>query len=127
MHWPSWCDSRVVHRACAAAPKRQQTHHSGRSDALTRARASPPCSPPAPQVAFLAAQGRSCKVIVYFLTCASVEWHALVLRRLAALRGLRVAALHGKLKQVRRRACLLRVCPCVAVGVAVVCRGARLP
>jgi ATP-dependent RNA helicase DDX55/SPB4 len=55
-------------------------------------------------VSFLNAEGRSCKVIVYFLTCASVEFHSLVLQRLPQLKGLQVAALHGKLKQV---GCLL--------------------
>jgi hypothetical protein len=60
--------------------------------------------PHAAQVSFLNAEGRSCKVIVYFLTCASVEFHSLVLQRLPQLKGLQVAALHGKLKQV---GCLL--------------------
>lgn len=53
------------------------------------------------QVAFLDAH-RSEKVIVYFLTCACVEFYALVLKRLAVLKGLQVSALHGKLKQVGR-------------------------
>jgi hypothetical protein len=51
------------------------------------------------QVAFLDLH-RSEKVIVYCLTCACVEFFALILRRLPALKGLKVAALHGKLKQV---------------------------
>eukprot|EP00775_Hariotina_reticulata_P007461 gene7461-7671_t len=52
-------------------------------------------------VAFLD-QHRSEKVIVYCLTCACVEFFALILRRLPALKGLRVAALHGQLKQAAR-------------------------
>jgi ATP-dependent RNA helicase DDX55/SPB4 len=51
------------------------------------------------QVAFLDAH-RDQKVIVYFLTCACVELYALLLKRLPALKGLQVSALHGKLKQV---------------------------
>lgn len=51
------------------------------------------------QVAFLNAH-RSEKVIVYFLTCACVEFYALVLKRVAVLKGLEVSSLHGKLKQV---------------------------
>jgi ATP-dependent RNA helicase DDX55/SPB4 len=51
-------------------------------------------------VSFLSVEGRRCKVIVYFLTCASVEFYSLVLQRLPALKGLQVSALHGKLKQV---------------------------
>jgi hypothetical protein len=52
------------------------------------------------QVAFLDAH-REQKIIVYFLTCACVELHALLLKRLPQLKGLQVSALHGKLKQVR--------------------------
>jgi ATP-dependent RNA helicase DDX55/SPB4 len=52
-------------------------------------------------VSFLSTEGRRSKVIVYFLTCASVEFYSLVLQRLPLLKGLQVAALHGKLKQVR--------------------------
>jgi hypothetical protein len=51
------------------------------------------------QVAFLDAH-REQKIIVYFLTCACVELHALLLKRLPQLKGLQVSALHGKLKQV---------------------------
>jgi ATP-dependent RNA helicase DDX55/SPB4 len=52
------------------------------------------------QVSFLSAEGRSSKVIVYFLTCASVEFYSLVMQRLPLLKGLQVSSLHGKLKQV---------------------------
>jgi hypothetical protein len=51
------------------------------------------------QVGFLDAH-REQKIIVYFLTCACVELHALLLKRLPQLKGLQVSALHGKLKQV---------------------------
>ncbi|WIA21353.1 hypothetical protein OEZ85_000576 [Tetradesmus obliquus] len=56
-------------------------------------------------VAFLDAH-RDSKVIVYFLTCACVEHHALLLKRLPQLKGLQVQALHGKLKQAAREATL---------------------
>ncbi len=58
------------------------------------------------QVSFLATEGKAGKVLVYFLTCASVEFHSLVLQRLPQLKGLQVAALHGKLKQAARESTL---------------------
>jgi ATP-dependent RNA helicase DDX55/SPB4 len=67
-------------------------------------------------VSFLNAEGRSCKVIVYFLTCASVEFYSLVLQRMPQLKGLQVAALHGKLKQVSS----LHLCHRKAVKIVLV-------
>jgi ATP-dependent RNA helicase DDX55/SPB4 len=64
--------------------------------------------------AFLAARARSEKVIVYFLTCACVDFFAAALPRLAPLRGapgggggaaaapVAVRALHGRMKQAAR-------------------------
>ena len=42
------------------------------------------------------------QVIVYFLTCACVDYFADALARLPALRGLSLTALHGRLKQSAR-------------------------
>ncbi|GLC71280.1 hypothetical protein PLESTF_001098500 [Pleodorina starrii] len=53
-------------------------------------------------VRFLRLHGPARKVIVYCLTCAAVDHLALVLPRLAALRGVRLRALHGKMKQAAR-------------------------
>jgi ATP-dependent RNA helicase DDX55/SPB4 len=64
--------------------------------------------------AFLAARARREKVIVYFLTCACVDFFAAALPRLAPLRGapgggggaaaapVTVRALHGRMKQAAR-------------------------
>jgi ATP-dependent RNA helicase DDX55/SPB4 len=49
------------------------------------------------------------KVIVYFLTCASVEYMSTVLPRLPGGEGLRLLALHGGLKQ--RKVCALGLVP----------------
>jgi len=46
------------------------------------------------------------KVIVYFLTCACVDLFAAALPRLPAAAGLRLAALHGRMKQAAREAVL---------------------
>ncbi|GLI62786.1 hypothetical protein VaNZ11_005533 [Volvox africanus] len=53
-------------------------------------------------VRFLRLYGPSCKVIVYAMTCAAVDYLALVLPRLPQLRGVRLRALHGRMKQVAR-------------------------
>lgn len=45
------------------------------------------------------------KVIVYFLTCASVEYMAAVLPRLPGGEGLRLLGLHGGLKQRKVLSC----------------------
>lgn len=65
-----------------------------------------PCiADPVLQVAFLNAH-RNEKAIVYFLTCACVDFYALVLKRMPVLKGLQVSSLHGKLKQAAREATL---------------------
>lgn len=47
------------------------------------------------------------KVIVYFLTCACVDWAAAALSRLPQARGLPPPrALHGRMKQAAREATL---------------------
>lgn len=52
-------------------------------------------------VEFLKAHARGQKCIVYFLTCACVDYWATVLPRLQGLKKLPITALHGKMKQVR--------------------------
>ena len=54
------------------------------------------------------------KVIVYFLTCASVEYMASVLPRLPGGEGLQLLALHGGLKQ-RKVQLHIYVCVCCNV------------
>lgn len=46
------------------------------------------------------------KIIVYFLTCACVDFFVTVLERLPAARGLAVTSLHGRMKQAAREAAL---------------------
>jgi superfamily II DNA/RNA helicase len=46
------------------------------------------------------------KVIVYFLTCACVDFFATVLDRLPTARGLAITPLHGRMKQAAREAAL---------------------
>ncbi|GFR50915.1 hypothetical protein Agub_g13233, partial [Astrephomene gubernaculifera] len=53
-------------------------------------------------VRFLALHGPHRKVIVYALTCAAVDHLALVLPRLPHMRGVRLRALHGRMKQAAR-------------------------
>ena len=63
-------------------------------------------NPPQPnQIAFLQQHANE-KTIVYFLTCACVEAAALALRRRPELKGQRIAALHGRMKQAQREAAL---------------------
>jgi hypothetical protein len=54
-------------------------------------------------VEFLKTHARGQKCIVYFLTCACVDYWATVLPRLQGLKKLPITALHGKMKQVRPR------------------------
>ncbi|KAI7725544.1 hypothetical protein M8C21_017736, partial [Ambrosia artemisiifolia] len=49
---------------------------------------------------------KSKKMIVYFMTCASVDYWGVVLPRLAALKGLSLISLHGKMKQSAREKAL---------------------
>lgn len=51
-------------------------------------------------VDFLQTQARGHKCIVYFLTCACVDYWGTVLPRLPGLKKLPIVALHGRMKQV---------------------------
>nr|GEV34882.1 DEAD-box ATP-dependent RNA helicase 18 [Tanacetum cinerariifolium] len=51
-------------------------------------------------------KNKSKKMIVYFMTCASVDYWGVVLPRLAALKGLNLIPLHGKMKQSAREKAL---------------------
>ena len=46
------------------------------------------------------------KIIVYFLTCAAVDFYALALPIAAGKDGTQASALHGKMKQSQREATL---------------------
>ncbi|KAJ3693810.1 hypothetical protein LUZ60_009290 [Juncus effusus] len=56
-------------------------------------------------VAFLS-QYLSKKTIVYFMTCAAVDYWGLVLPKIKALKGSQIIPLHGKMKQVNREKAL---------------------
>ncbi|XP_057483410.1 DEAD-box ATP-dependent RNA helicase 18-like [Actinidia eriantha] len=49
---------------------------------------------------------KSKKIIIYFMTCACVEYWGVVLPRLAALKGFSLIHLHGKMKQTAREKAL---------------------
>lgn len=68
-------------------------------------------------LAFLA-QRTDQKVIVYFLTCASVDYFALVLPKLPGGDAIPFMALHGHMKQrkVRPRCCAYSATPRARVG-----------
>ncbi|KVI07044.1 DNA/RNA helicase, DEAD/DEAH box type, N-terminal [Cynara cardunculus var. scolymus] len=51
-------------------------------------------------------KNKSKKIIVYFMTCACVDYWGVVLPRLAALKGLSLISLHGKMKQTAREKAL---------------------
>ncbi|XP_076901848.1 DEAD-box ATP-dependent RNA helicase 18-like [Bidens hawaiensis] len=51
-------------------------------------------------------KNKSKKMIVYFMTCACVDYFGVVLPRLAALKGLSLIPLHGKMKQSAREKAL---------------------
>ncbi|KAM0034408.1 putative RNA helicase [Helianthus debilis subsp. tardiflorus] len=51
-------------------------------------------------------KNKSKKMIVYFMTCACVDYWGVVLPRLAALKGLPLISLHGKMKQSAREKAL---------------------
>ncbi|EFJ40203.1 hypothetical protein VOLCADRAFT_108284 [Volvox carteri f. nagariensis] len=53
-------------------------------------------------VRFLRLYGTNCKIIVYAMTCAVVDYLSLVLPRLPALRRVKMRALHGRMKQAAR-------------------------
>ncbi|XP_071710280.1 DEAD-box ATP-dependent RNA helicase 18 [Rutidosis leptorrhynchoides] len=51
-------------------------------------------------------KNKSKKMIVYFMTCACVDYWGVVLSRLAALKGISLISLHGKMKQSAREKAL---------------------
>ena len=53
-----------------------------------------------------AQEHREEKIIVYFLTCAAVDFYALALPIAAGKDGAQASALHGKMKQSQREATL---------------------
>ncbi|KAK8672354.1 hypothetical protein V6N13_110726 [Hibiscus sabdariffa] len=60
----------------------------------------------ASQLVDLLINNKSKKVIVYFMTCACVDYWGVVLPRLTALKGFSLIALHGKMKQGAREKAL---------------------
>lgn len=54
------------------------------------------------QLVNLLIENKSKKIIIYFMTCACVDYWGLVLPRLAALKGFSIIPLHGKMKQTAR-------------------------
>ncbi|XP_008808033.2 DEAD-box ATP-dependent RNA helicase 18-like [Phoenix dactylifera] len=60
---------------------------------------------PSQLVGFLS-QNISKKIIIYFMTCASVDYWGLVLPQLAVLKGCPLIPLHGKMKQIAREKAL---------------------
>ncbi|KAI4339151.1 hypothetical protein MLD38_024123 [Melastoma candidum] len=58
------------------------------------------------QLADFLVQNRSKKTIVYFMTCACVDYWGLVLPRISTLKGLSLISLHGKMKQTARERAL---------------------
>lgn len=53
-------------------------------------------------VQFIAAHGIECKIIVFFLTCAQVNYLTIVLNKLHQLAGIHISGLHGKLDGKKR-------------------------
>ncbi|KAI3508465.1 hypothetical protein L1887_23473 [Cichorium endivia] len=51
-------------------------------------------------------KNKSKKMIVYFMTCACVDYWGVVLPRLAVLKGVSLISLHGKMKQTAREKAL---------------------
>ncbi|XP_058207323.1 DEAD-box ATP-dependent RNA helicase 18 isoform X3 [Rhododendron vialii] len=58
------------------------------------------------QLVDLLVENKPKKVIVYFMTCACVDYWGIVLQRLAALKGFSIIPLHGKMKQTAREKAL---------------------
>ncbi|GFS33574.1 P-loop containing nucleoside triphosphate hydrolases superfamily protein [Actinidia rufa] len=58
------------------------------------------------QLVDLLIRNKSKKIIIYFMTCACVEYWGVVLPRLAALKGFSLIHLHGKMKQTAREKAL---------------------
>ncbi|KAL8093701.1 DEAD-box ATP-dependent RNA helicase 18 [Apium graveolens] len=58
------------------------------------------------QLVDLLVKNKSKKIIIYFMTCASVDYWGVVLPRLAALKGRSLIPLHGQMKQAAREKAL---------------------
>ncbi|KAF8394865.1 hypothetical protein HHK36_018802 [Tetracentron sinense] len=58
------------------------------------------------QLVDLLTKNMSRKTIIYFMTCACVDYWGLVLPRLAVLKGCSLVSLHGKMKQIAREKAL---------------------
>ncbi|XVF84068.1 hypothetical protein PTKIN_Ptkin16aG0545000 [Pterospermum kingtungense] len=58
------------------------------------------------QLVDLLIKNKSKKVIIYFMTCACVDYWGVVLPRLTALKGFNLISLHGKMKQTAREKAL---------------------
>ncbi|KAJ4828327.1 DEAD-box ATP-dependent RNA helicase 18 [Turnera subulata] len=58
------------------------------------------------QLVDLLIKNRSKKIIIYFMTCACVDYWGVVLPRLAVLKGFSLIPLHGKMKQPAREKAL---------------------
>ncbi|GLT92924.1 hypothetical protein SLE2022_107340 [Rubroshorea leprosula] len=58
------------------------------------------------QLVDLLIKNKSKKIIIYFMTCACVDYWAVVLPQVTALKGLPLIPLHGKLKQTVREKAL---------------------
>ncbi|KAK4277794.1 hypothetical protein QN277_015735 [Acacia crassicarpa] len=58
------------------------------------------------QLVDILVKNRSKKMIIYFMTCACVDYWGLVLPRLSALKGFSLIPLHGKMKQAAREKAL---------------------
>ncbi|CAM8898790.1 unnamed protein product [Rhodiola kirilowii] len=59
------------------------------------------CKKPS-QLVDLIIKNKSQKLIVYFMTCASVDYWGLVLPSISVLKGIPLISLHGKMKQMQR-------------------------
>ncbi|XP_047328111.1 DEAD-box ATP-dependent RNA helicase 18 [Impatiens glandulifera] len=58
------------------------------------------------QLVDIIVKNKSQKIIVYYMTCACVDYWGLVLPKLSALKGLSLIPLHGKMKQAVREKAL---------------------
>ncbi|XP_024387826.1 DEAD-box ATP-dependent RNA helicase 18 isoform X1 [Physcomitrium patens] len=58
------------------------------------------------QLVHFLCQHRQNKIILYFMTCACVDYWAIMLPQLESLSGLQAVALHGKMKQAAREKAL---------------------
>ncbi|GLT89228.1 hypothetical protein SLE2022_072210 [Rubroshorea leprosula] len=59
-----------------------------------------------PQLVDLLIKNKSKKIIIYFMTCACVDYWGVVLPHITALKGLSLIPLHGKMKQTAREKAL---------------------